>query len=89
MFGIGCQLLQDSLTLQVYFQKVRPMAIDHELSSEIAAALLIGKGRTPHERDQLKETVLRVHSTLQQLTAESRRKWIVCSAGEDDGKDKR
>ena len=64
------------------------MAIDHELSSEIAAALLIGKGRTPQERDHLKETVLRVHSTLQQLTAESRGKWIVCNASEDGEKSK-
>ena len=89
MFGIGCQLLLDGLTLQVYFQKVRPMAIDHEVSSEIAAALLIGKGRTPRERDHLKETVLRVHSTLQKLTAESRKKWIVRNASEDDEKNKR
>jgi len=64
------------------------MAIDHELSSEIAAALLVGKGRTPHEREHLKETVLRVRSTLQQLTAESRRKWIVSGESEDKEKNK-
>jgi len=64
------------------------MAIDHELSSEIAAALLTGKDRTPHERNHLKQTVLRVHSTLQQLTAESRKKWIVRRAGEGEEKGK-
>jgi hypothetical protein len=64
------------------------MAIEHELSSEIAAALLSGKERAPHERDHLKETVLRVHSTLQQLTAESRRKWTVRSASADGEKNK-
>lgn len=49
------------------------MAIEHELSSEIAAALLTGKEKAPNELNHLKETVFRVHSTLQQLTAESRR----------------
>jgi hypothetical protein len=44
------------------------MAIEHELSSEIAAALLTGKEREPSELNHLKETVFRVHSTLQQLT---------------------
>ncbi len=47
------------------------MAIDHELSSEIAAALLAGKKRDPRELSDLKEIVIRVHSTLQKLTAEA------------------
>jgi hypothetical protein len=59
------------------------MAIEHELSSEIAAALLAGKERAPSELDHLKETVFRVHSTLQQLTTESRRKWRVFRASEN------
>ncbi len=62
------------------------MAIEHELSSEIAAALLTGKERAPSELKHLKETVFRVHSTLQQLTAESRRKRFVFRASEDEEK---
>lgn len=65
------------------------MAIEHELSSEIAAALLTGKERTPSELNQLKETVFRVHSTLQQLTAESRRKRLILNASEDEEKGQR
>ena len=49
------------------------MAIDHELSSEIAAALLAGKKRDPRELDALKDIVIRVHATLQKLTAETLR----------------
>jgi hypothetical protein len=45
------------------------MAIDNELSSEIAAALLTGKKRTPSELKDLKETVIKVHQALQKLTA--------------------
>ena len=58
------------------------MAIEHELSSEIAAALLTGKERAPSELNHLKETVFRVHSTLQQLTADSRKKRLVFRASE-------
>jgi hypothetical protein len=60
------------------------MAIEHELSSEIAAALLTGKERAPSELKHLKETVFRVHSTLQQLTSESRRRRFVFRASEDE-----
>ena len=56
------------------FGKVRLMAIDRELSSEIAAALLTGKERTPGELKVLMETVIKVHLTLQKLTAPLRRK---------------
>ena len=48
------------------------MAIDSELSSKIATALLTGKRRDPQELRNLKETIIRIHSTLQQLSAESR-----------------
>lgn len=47
------------------------MAISNELSSEIAAAILAEK-KTPQELHQLKDVVLQVHSTLQQLSAEAR-----------------
>jgi hypothetical protein len=65
------------------------MAIEHELSSEIAAALLTGKERAPSELKHLKETLFRVHSTLEQLTAESRRKRVVFRASDDEEKGKR
>lgn len=48
------------------------MAIELELSSEIATALLTGKERDFDELNDLKETVIKVHSTLQQLAARSR-----------------
>jgi hypothetical protein len=48
------------------------MAISHELSSEIATALLTFKDRSPRELEELKETLLLVHSTLQSLSDEAR-----------------
>ena len=43
------------------------MVIDKELSCEIATALLTGQKREPHELRVLKETVIRIHTTLQRL----------------------
>jgi hypothetical protein len=48
------------------------MAISHELSSEIAAALLAAKDRSPRELEDLKEVLLIIHSTLQRLTDNAR-----------------
>jgi hypothetical protein len=48
------------------------MAISHELSSEITAALLAAKDRSPRELEDLKITLLKIHSTLQQLTDRAR-----------------
>jgi hypothetical protein len=48
------------------------MAISHELSSEIATALLSAKGRSPRELKDLKEIILVIHSTLQRLTDDAR-----------------
>jgi hypothetical protein len=48
------------------------MAISHELSSEITAALLAAKERSPRELEDLKNTLLIVHSTLQELTDRAR-----------------
>lgn len=45
------------------------MSVAHELSSEIAAAILARRGET-QKLNELKEVVLRVHSALQKLTAE-------------------
>lgn len=48
------------------------MAISHELSSDIATALLAAKERSPRERKDLKEIILVIHSTLQRLTDDAR-----------------
>lgn len=47
------------------------MAISNELSSDIAAAILVEK-KTPQELDELKDVILRVHTTLQQMSEEAR-----------------
>lgn len=43
------------------------MAISHELSSEIVAALLATKARSKRELEDLRETLLTIHATLQRL----------------------
>jgi predicted transcriptional regulator len=48
------------------------MAISNELSSEIAAAILAEKKKTPQELNQLKEVILRVHTTLQKMSEDAR-----------------
>ena len=63
------------------------MAIDKELSSEIATALLTGKERSARELNDLKETVIRVHSTLQELAADSRESRAILQISEEaDGR---
>lgn len=47
------------------------MAISNELSSEIAAAILVEK-KSPQELKQLKDVILQVHSALQKMSAEER-----------------
>jgi hypothetical protein len=49
------------------------MAIANELSSEIAVALLSTKKRSTRELNDLKEMILKIHSTLQQMADEARR----------------
>lgn len=44
------------------------MAISHELSTEIATALLTSKDLSPSELDDLKKMLLEIHSTLERLT---------------------
>lgn len=46
------------------------MAISNELSSEIAAAILVEK-KSPQELKQLKEVILQVHSALQQMSRDA------------------
>jgi hypothetical protein len=48
------------------------MAISNELSSEIAIALLTAKDRSGEELTQLKNILLEVHTTLQEMTERSR-----------------
>lgn len=48
------------------------MTISNELSSEIAAALLTINDRSPDELSNLKDIVINVHSTLQQMDLETR-----------------
>jgi hypothetical protein len=48
------------------------MTISHELSSEIATALLAAKERSPRELEDLKEILLVIHSTLQRLGEDAR-----------------
>jgi len=55
------------------------MAISNELSSEIAAAILVEK-KTPQELKQLKDVILQVHSALQKMSADERAKRL-----KDDG----
>jgi hypothetical protein len=44
------------------------MAISHELSGEIATALLTSGERSPGELKDLKKMLLEIHSTLEGLT---------------------
>jgi hypothetical protein len=51
------------------------MSIAHELSSEVAAAVLARKeGEAPLDASGRAEVVLEVHSTLRRLSAEYRRR---------------
>jgi len=50
------------------------MSIQNELSSEIAVALLTRQPTDPKKLNDLKDTVLRIHSMLQKETRESESK---------------
>ena len=58
------------------------MAISHELSSDIAAAIL-GKNKTPRDPNQLKEIILRVHCALQEMSEEARARRFKMPLGPD------
>ena len=49
-----------------------PMAIENELSSEIAIAILTAEAQTPARLDELKTIVLKVHATLQEMSEKER-----------------
>jgi hypothetical protein len=51
------------------------MSIAHELSSDVAAAVLTaGEGEAPGDASERAELVLEVHSTLRRLSAAYRRR---------------
>jgi hypothetical protein len=47
------------------------MAISNELSSDIAVAILANK-KSPQELKRLKDIILQVHTTLQEMSEETR-----------------
>lgn len=67
------------------------MAISNELSSEIAAAILAEK-KNPQDLKQLKDTILRVHSALQQMSRETRARRfntrVIAAASEPNDRNK-
>jgi hypothetical protein len=50
------------------------MAVSNELSSEIAAALLVNPNRSARELEALMEMIFRVHSILKQMDEKARAK---------------
>ena len=56
------------------------MSISNELSGEIAVALIAAKDKYRGEPKDFKELIFKVHSTLQQLTEDSRTKRAVSQA---------
>ena len=48
------------------------MSIAHDLSSEIATAVLSTSQRNPEKLNDLKETVMKVHCILEELDNETR-----------------
>jgi len=49
------------------------MSIANELSSDVAIAILAARGKSSDDLRQLKEIVMKVHTTLQEMVAEERR----------------
>ncbi|HWS87750.1 MAG TPA: hypothetical protein VN282_12340 [Pyrinomonadaceae bacterium] len=61
------------------------MSIAHELSSEVAAAVLAGReGEAPGDASGRAEVVLEVHSTLRRLSAEYRRRGRTRQGADED-----
>ena len=61
------------------------MSIAHELSGEVAAAVLAGReGEAPGDASGRAEVVLEVHSTLRRLSAEYRRRGRARRGGDED-----
>lgn len=62
------------------------MSVKNELSSEIAVALLARGGQDPERLKYLREVVLRIHSTLQQINERSDHKREQEPVGERDNR---
>jgi hypothetical protein len=62
------------------------MAIEDELSNDIAIALLIGKEIEPGKLNNLKEVVLKIHASLRQTTQRPYRNRPSSNAGEENKK---
>ena len=62
------------------------MAISNELSSDVAVAIL-EKRQSPQELERLKDIVLEVHSTLQQMSEETRAYHLGRAKRQGDTKD--
>lgn len=61
------------------------MSIAHELSSDVAAAVLAaGEDEAPRDASGRAELVLEVHSTLRRLSAEHRRRGRASKGGHED-----
>jgi hypothetical protein len=62
------------------------VSVSNELSSDIATAILAAKDKSADELNNLKDVILEVHSTLQQLEAKSRNAraaWQAAGASRD------
>jgi hypothetical protein len=59
------------------------MAIDNELSSEIAEALLTGEEKDTRKLNAVRETVMKVHCTLQKLAEDSQRRRMASKKREE------
>jgi hypothetical protein len=57
-------------------KRASAMAVSHELSSDVAIAILTTLSQSNRDPDELMEIVLAVHSTLQELAVNERdRRW--------------
>jgi hypothetical protein len=62
------------------------MSIAHELSSEVAAAVLAGKeGEAVPDASGRAEVVLEAHTTLRRLSAEHRRRRVAARGVSEEG----
>lgn len=61
------------------------MAISNELSSEIASAIL-AEGKSPQEREQLKEVILKVHTALQEMSETHRARRLAATTPSSETK---
>jgi hypothetical protein len=62
------------------------MTIANELSSDIAAALVAAKDKHPDQLNELKQILLEVHRTLQQLKQKTRGERLFAKFGSENSK---